>query len=330
MDAVSAPAVSVIIPCHNAALFLADALQSVRDQTLRDLECIVIDDASADGSKSVAERFIRIDSRFKLIETGKPEGASAARNAGIMHATGRWLALLDADDLFVPDRLEILTRIGDAMVADLVFDDQLITEYPKTVSAHRAFGFARRQFEFSQEDFFSGARLFRRSFPTGYMKPLIRSDFLSNAGVAYDPAVPSGEDFLFYAQLFAERPRCISTSFAGYVYRRRRGSLSRSEEHLHFHAELGERVLDELRRRLSSSSRSALAGRRRDFDTVAQAMPALAALRRREWTLLARLLTEQPRVAGTCLRLVKTRAMRSCACVKFAIADWSKRRFRSR
>lgn len=303
-------AVSIIIPCHNAAEFLADALHSVHDQTLRDFECIIIDDASSDATARIAAQFVEKDPRFRLMTLSERQGVSAARNLGFAEATGRWLALLDADDLYLPQRLELLTRLGDSEGANVVFDDQLVTDFPRARSTHHAFGFTQQKFAFTQEDFFSGSRLFQSAFPAGYMKPLIRREFLNEVKVAYDPAVPSGEDFLFYAQLFAAGPQCIGTSFAGYVYRRRRGSLSWSEEHLHFHAELGERVLSLCGLQLSSRSRSALAARGRDFEDVAKAMPALTALRQRNWTDLACSLIKQPRVAGTCLRLLRTRAIR--------------------
>jgi len=320
---VRSPAVSVIIPCHNAAEFLGDALQSVRDQTLDDFECIVVDDTSTDGSAAIIESFAEADRRFRLVILSEGHGASAARNAGIAEAKGRWLAPLDADDLFHPNRLELLMRIGEKHGADLVFDDQIITAFPNTISAHHAFGFTQPTFPFSQEDFFTGSRLFRRSFPMGYMKPLIRREFLSETGIAYDPSVPSGEDFLFYAHLFAQKLCCIGTCYAGYIYRRRRGSLSWSEEHLRFHSELGDRVLRELGPELSPHSRSALAGRRRDFEDVAKAMPALAALRGRHWIRLASILLQRQRVARTCLRLLRTRAARSWSALRTGAAEGS-------
>jgi succinoglycan biosynthesis protein ExoO len=312
---VSSLAVSVIVPCHNAAEFLADALQSVRDQTVGDFECIVVDDRSTDGSVAIANRFVEADPRFRLIASNERNGASTARNVGIAEAAGRWLALLDADDLFLPERLELLTQIGDAEGADLIFDDQVVTEFPGRTSERRAFGFTKPRFAFSEEDFFSRSRLFRRSFPAGYMKPLMRRDFLRRAGAAYDPSMPSGEDFLFYAQLFSNHPHCIGTSFAGYVYRRRRGSLSRSDQHLHFQAQLSDRILDELGPRLSSRSRADLAARRGDFERIAAAMPAIIALRERNWLRLAWVLIKQPKVVGTCIRLLRTRAARSWSAI---------------
>ena len=307
MDAV---AVSIIVPSYNAGAFLADALRSVSDQTLRDFECLVIDDRSTDDGIAVARQFAEADARFRLIELAERCGVSTARNRGLGEARGRWVAVLDADDLFVPERLERLTRIGEEEEADLVIDDQLVTAFPRTSSNHRAFGFRARSFAISQEDFFAGSRLFRRSFPLGYMKPLMRREFLRRMKVAYDPAVDSGEDFLFYAELFAARPSCIATNFAAYIYRRRRGSASWSEQHLRSQAQLSDRVAAEFGDRLSSTSRRALAGRKRDFEAVTKAMPALTALRERGWARLVGLLVAQPGVASTVLRRLCTRALR--------------------
>ena len=312
----SSVAVSVIVPCHNAAEFLADALQSVRDQTLRDFECIVVDDASTDGSAAIVNRFAEADPRFRLVASKGPAGASGARNTGIAKAKGEWVALLDADDLFLPERLAMLSGIGEEQGADLIFDDQLITEFPSKRLTHHAFGFARARFDFTQKDFFERSRLFRRSFPIGYMKPLIRREFIRRTGISYDSSVPSGEDFLFYAHLFAERPRCIGTRYAGYVYRRRRGSLSWSEEHLYSQAALGERILSEFGAQLSTGSRLALAARSRDFEAVATAMPAMTALRERNWGRLASELIKKPGIAGTGLRLMRTRGVRAWSALR--------------
>lgn len=311
---ISAPgaevAVSVVIPCHNASEFLADALRSVQNQTLRGLECLVIDDASTDDSVAIAKEFVDADPRFKLLSLKKNEGASAARNAGLAQARGEWIALLDADDLYVPARLETLARIGEEEQAELVIDEQIVTEFPSVRSAHRAFGFRHAKVTFTEEDFYRGTRLFRRSLSMGYMKPLMRREFVRRSNVAYDTSVLSGEDFLFYAHLLVTRPHAVATSFAGYVYRRRRGSLSRADTHMHVHAQLGDRVLSEFGTQLSSTSRSALAGRRRDLEQLTMALPALGALRGRKWMRLAWEVIKQPSVALTCLRLLKARALR--------------------
>jgi glycosyltransferase involved in cell wall biosynthesis len=92
------PLVSVIIPVYNRERYLAEAIESVFAQTYPAIELIVIDDGSSDGSAKIANR-------YPLIYHFQPNaGMSAARNAGIALATGRYLAFLDSDDIWVADK----------------------------------------------------------------------------------------------------------------------------------------------------------------------------------------------------------------------------------
>lgn len=102
------PLVSIIIPAFNAEKTIRNAVDSVLQQTITDLEVIVVDDASTDGTCQVVEGIA--DSRVRLLRSASNVRQAAARNTGIRHANGRWLAFLDADDEWVPDRLEHLLR----------------------------------------------------------------------------------------------------------------------------------------------------------------------------------------------------------------------------
>jgi glycosyltransferase involved in cell wall biosynthesis len=97
--------VSVIIPAYNAAATIVRALDSVRAQSGVGAEVIVIDDASADNTVDVVKGAIRAGENIRLIGMPKNGGASAARNAGIREARGRYLAFLDADDVWLPGKL---------------------------------------------------------------------------------------------------------------------------------------------------------------------------------------------------------------------------------
>jgi glycosyltransferase involved in cell wall biosynthesis len=97
--------VSVIIPAFNAATNIRQTLDSVRAQTYRNFEVIVVDDGSSDGTTAIIEEFIRNDSRFQLIRQ-ENRGVGDARNAGIRKARGKYIAPLDADDLWYPEKLE--------------------------------------------------------------------------------------------------------------------------------------------------------------------------------------------------------------------------------
>jgi hypothetical protein len=101
----SMPLVSIITPVYNAAPWLRETMASVRAQTLTDWEQIMVDDGSSDNSVAIAEAAALEDSRFRLIRTPRNMGPSAARNLAIEAARGRFIAFLDADDLWLPEKL---------------------------------------------------------------------------------------------------------------------------------------------------------------------------------------------------------------------------------
>ncbi|WP_084143791.1 glycosyltransferase family 2 protein [Amycolatopsis taiwanensis] len=109
------PAVSVIIPCYNYGCYLPQALDSVLTQTFGDWEIVVVDDGSTDETPTVAQDFINDHpgQRIRLLRQTNA-GVSAARNAGIAAATGRYILPLDADDVIAPTMLEKTVAILDA------------------------------------------------------------------------------------------------------------------------------------------------------------------------------------------------------------------------
>lgn len=111
------PAVTLVVPCYNGLPFLEWTLDSIARQTLSDFECIVVDDASTDGSAAMISSFCRRDPRFRLIKHRANAGLSASRNTGLRAARGQYIAFLDADDLLNPEglalRYETLREISD-------------------------------------------------------------------------------------------------------------------------------------------------------------------------------------------------------------------------
>lgn len=100
------PEISVVVPIYNSE-DLEACLNSVKNQTFNDFECICVDDGSTNGCLETARRFAAEDKRFRLIEQSNC-GCSAARNAGIKTARGRYLAFIDHDDVYHPQALELL------------------------------------------------------------------------------------------------------------------------------------------------------------------------------------------------------------------------------
>lgn len=97
--------VSIIMPSYNTARFISESIASVRSQTYSNWELIIVDDCSADHTDDVVRPFLS-DNRIKYLKNEKNSGAAVSRNYALREAKGRWIAFLDSDDLWMPDKLE--------------------------------------------------------------------------------------------------------------------------------------------------------------------------------------------------------------------------------
>ena len=98
--------VTIITPCHNSSRFIEETIRSVQQQTFKDWEMVITDDMSKDNSVEIIEKYAAGDSRIKLIKLTKNVGAAEARNIGLRAAKGRYIAFLDSDDKWDPEKLE--------------------------------------------------------------------------------------------------------------------------------------------------------------------------------------------------------------------------------
>ena len=97
--------VSVLIPAYNQAKYLGKAIQSVLDQTFTNFELIIVNDGSSDGTDDIVKSFV--DPRIKYIVHDQNKGLAATRNTGIRASSGEFVAFLDLDDFFHPEKLKI-------------------------------------------------------------------------------------------------------------------------------------------------------------------------------------------------------------------------------
>lgn len=111
------PTVSVVIPTYNRAELLKRAINSVLRQTFEDFELIVVDDASSDNTPEVVESIK--DGRIQYVRLEKNSGGPVARNTGIKKARGRFIALLDDDDEWLPNRLELQIEKFESLEKDV-------------------------------------------------------------------------------------------------------------------------------------------------------------------------------------------------------------------
>ena len=195
------PIVSVIVPVFNSASTLARALESALAQTLAEIEIIVLDDASTDASLAVARDIAARDARVSVIALAENGGKARAMNLAIRSARGRWVAVLDADDRYRPERLQTLVEAGESHGADLVADNQLhIDAASQTVfrqaftapGAGRAIGLAELM---AHSDPAGG-------FDFGILKLMLRRDFIQDSGIEYAPEARFAEDFYYLIGAF--------------------------------------------------------------------------------------------------------------------------------
>ena len=99
--------ISVIVPIYNVEEYLEECLESIRNQTYTNIEVILVNDGSTDGSKEICERFCQQDNRFKLV-TQENQGLSAARNRGVKESIGEYIMFVDSDDVVKYNIVEVL------------------------------------------------------------------------------------------------------------------------------------------------------------------------------------------------------------------------------
>ena len=99
--------ISVIVPVYNVEEYLEECLESIKQQTFTDIEVILVNDGSTDGSREICERFCQKDSRFKVINQ-ENQGQSVARNRGVKESVGKFIMFVDSDDVINKNLLEVL------------------------------------------------------------------------------------------------------------------------------------------------------------------------------------------------------------------------------
>ena len=166
-----APRVSVVVPIYNVAAYLEACLDSLAQQTMADLEIIMVDDGSTDESPVIAERFVARDERFRLLRQANA-GQGAARNTGIGHSGGEFLAFVDSDDVLPPNAYEALLGALHRTSSDFATGNiRRLTSLGTTRATFLANAFARERLETHitrlpslTADRLACNKLFRRSF----------------------------------------------------------------------------------------------------------------------------------------------------------------------
>ena len=223
--------VSVVIPVYNVEKYLRPCLDSVIKQTLQDLEIICVDDASPDSCPQILDEYAERDPRMIVIHLPKNSQQAYARNRGMEIASGKYLYLLDSDDLIEPETLECLYDTAEKEDLDVVFFDSKVIYDSEELRAHHASYPAYRTGEYENK-VYTGMDLFksfiRQDEWTCYVqRQFWRMDFLSKENLSF-PEGHEHEDevFPFEGLLLAKRARYIPEQF--FIRRYRENSVMTS------------------------------------------------------------------------------------------------------
>ena len=230
MDAANmarAPRVSVIMPAYRTAGTLARAVQSVLDQTEQDFEIVILDDCSGDATLDLARRFAQSDPRISLIALSENGGQARALNRGIAEARGEWIATLDADDHYQPERLRTLLECGEREDVDMVADNQNHLDEAAGRLVRTAFPASDGGRIVTLADFIANSDT-AAEFSFGILKPMIRASFIRAHRLGYRPGLKLGQDFYHLMQFFAAGGRGYLVNRPMYDWTLPFGPISRS------------------------------------------------------------------------------------------------------
>jgi len=192
------PEVSVVIKSYNHVQFVAEAIESILNQSFQDFEIIITDDASTDGTPEIIKKYK--DDRIKSIFHSKNQGISMAMNATVSRATGRYIAILNSDDYALPHRLEKQVEfLNSHPDYSLVFGLPLIVDE----SGHPTSGFNDFQRPLSFRNFQSSTWLncfFFKGNCLAAPTAMIRKIAYESAGI-YDPRLANLQDFDMWVRM---------------------------------------------------------------------------------------------------------------------------------
>ena len=230
------PAVSVIIPMYNTEKYITECLNSLLNQTLENIEVIVVDDCSTDNSLAVAETFIpAFESKNKKLLTITLTQNSGCpgipRNIALDYATGKYIYFLDSDDFLSEDALEIFYNAAEEFNADVV-DAQMTLEYKKVDDKYETVANIMKNTARINQPMLETFDIAQRIDDVMNLKYLntvwskfFRRDFLIDNNIKF-PAMTITEDLVFTFQYIVLAKNYLRIPFIGYFYRNYHGSTS--------------------------------------------------------------------------------------------------------
>jgi len=208
------PEISIIIPIYNAEKYLSQCIKSALAQTYINFELILADDGSCDKSSAICDYFASKDNRIKVIHKTNG-GPSSARNAGIDHATGNWIAFIDADDWVNPEYINDLFKAVDGenmlIVQGINYlnkekDKNTIVDFGNNIVSSNSY-----------YTIFSIIKLYKYGYP---VSKLYNRDVIINNNIRFDNDINLREDLIFMLQYLIKIKIIKFIPNSNYYYRR--------------------------------------------------------------------------------------------------------------
>ena len=208
--------VSVILPIYNVAQYLDETFTSLLNQTLQEIEIIAVNDGSSDNSLEIIQKYAQQDSRISYY-TQENQGQSVARNLALKHATGKYIYMMDSDDVLAnPDALRICYEYAEKNRADFIFfDGDTLQEQGAT---HLTWDYQRTE-DLEEDKVYQGEELLSEMLDKWKHNCvvwllLINHDYLKSIGLDFYPGIIH-EDELFTTKLTLQSQNiyCLKQSF---------------------------------------------------------------------------------------------------------------------
>lgn len=256
------PAVSIIIPMYNAERYIKTCLESVLNQTFKNIEIICVDDCSTDNTFNIVMEYMKKDGRIKLSKLAKNSGtASKPRNLGLRLSRGKYVAFLDSDDMYTKTAMEELVTLAEKWQADVIHTEQVyrpenevidVDENTKLTTFSKETGGFCTEPILETDNLAERVKMYYQGRFFGWIhNKLYRRDFLMDNDLSFPPLKVS-EDVIFYFFVLCTAPRIVRVPNITYIYRDNENSLTRKlvslEESFHSLAHLmieGSKILDE-------------------------------------------------------------------------------------
>lgn len=220
--------ISVIIPVYNVEQYLKECLDSVINQTLKDIEIICVDDCSTDNSYKILEEYAKKDDRIIVLQNEKNSGAGTSRNKGINTSKGEYIGFIDSDDYISKDYFESLYNTAKKFNSDITNNINIYLDTNSKISYHyyNLNRISKLDIEYEAEAKIKNINILSKNIITYHVwNKIFKKEFLNKKKLLFiENKTGSSEDADFIMKIVINNPKMSFNNFGKYYYRKRSNS----------------------------------------------------------------------------------------------------------